>query len=639
MSKILFTLLLSCLFLSACLSANEIMLVKSERDGITLEWNLSDYTVTTVGEYTTVAVPGSWGLYQVGGPNLPSKQAFIEIPMDAQPILRISEQTIAIVKIDKPVVPAQEPPIDTIGEENLPRVFRQDSQIYGSDQPFPAREVEIANDGIMRGRRLLLVRFNPIQYVPKTGTLFVQKHLVVNIELRGATKSLAQTDKVMDPIAKGLVLNYEPGQQENRGVNYLIITVPDLKDRADQLAAFKQEQGLTTQVEIVGNNPTVSTVKDTIKKYYPGVTYVVVLGGHNLIKLPLSATRHPLGDERCQQLGLGGGDIPSDLYYACLEGADYYPDIYMGRIPARNATEADLLISKIMKREKAAPAGEWRKRMLLCGEFQYQYSKPNMAERLFCETAFTIWNSLKGKYTFPVKTIGTGSQGLGHAEYYFRKAADPTDPTKPGTYRSKMRDNVEPIVDCKMPAVWTPNIVSDTEAKANTIAFWNGGAFLVQHRDHGSETLWGKPSLTKTDMASLTNGDKQPVLFSVNCLTGAMDYSSDCFVEAALKNPKGGAASALGSTRVSYSWWNDRLCDGFYTCLYGTAIYDCMDEGVKLPTNHPFSNKLGIVLNFGKMYLALNYPSNPWGTQSDYTEIEFYLFHCIGDPDMDVVIE
>lgn len=623
--------------LCAMVSANEITLLNNDRSGVTMEWKLSSYQVVTVGDYTVVDVPGLSGIYRVGCPNIPSKQAFLEVPMDAELVLRISEQTVETKQLEKPIAPAQEPPTDTVGEERLTRSFIKDADAYASADPFPGNIVEVAYSGIMRGRKLALIRINPIQYVAKTGELRVYTHLVVNVEFRGATKELGETDAAMEPIAQGLVMNYVPAKRKSEGkVNYLVITVPEFEAKAREYADWKAKRGLVAQVEIVANNPAVSVVKAAIQKYYPDVVYVLILGGHNLIKLPMSASRHPLGDERCRQLGLEDGSVPSDLYYACLEGTDYYPDVYMGRVPARNAVELDRLLGKIKNYCEKTNA-DWRSRMLLCGEFQYQTSKPNTAERLFCETAFVIWNSLNKKYTFPTRTIGTGSSGLGQSTYYFRKAADANDPTKPGTYRSKIRDMVEPVVDCQMPAEWTPNIVSDSEAKANTIAFWNEGCFLVQHRDHGGETLWGKPSLGKNDVASLSNGEKQPILFSVNCLTGAMDYSTDCFVEAALKNPNGGAAAAIGSTRVSYSWWNDRLCDGFYTCLYGTGVYDCMDEGVKLPSNHPHSKKLGVVLNFGKMYLALNYPSNPWGTSYDYTEIEFYLFHCIGDPEMDIL--
>lgn len=629
----------SFLFLSCLLSiqAGDIVLLNSSREGVELKWSLTSYQIQEVGEYSFIEFSGGSGLASVGKPSIPSQQTFIEIPMDAVPQLRVSDIVVETAFVQKPIAPAQEPEIDTVGAEQiLQRNFYRDAVCYASEELFPKQVVEIAYDGIMRGRRLLLVRFNPIQYSPKTGKIVVHKDLTVKIDCAGSLRSLGDTDDAMDGIAQALVLNYEKASRKaNDSTNYLILTLAELEQKAQEFAQWKSEMGYRVQIEIVGNNPSVATIKDLIRKYYPGVKYVVILGDHTLIALPQSA-RHPLGDERCRMLGIDDAGVPSDLYYATLEGNDYYPDVYVGRIPAKNVEEATLLIDKLLLYQKNPPTGEWLKRFLLCGEFQYQSAKTNMAERLFCETAYTIWNSLKSYYIFPTETIGTGSSGLGHSTYFFRKSANPNDPTKPGTYRSKIRDNEEPIIDCQMPAEWAKNIKSDAEAKANTIRFWQDGACIVQHRDHGGETGWGKPSLGKNDVLNLKNGDKLPILFSVNCLTGAMDYSSDCFVESALKNPQGGAAAALGSTRVSYSWWNDRLCDGFYTCLYGTGIYDCMDTGVTIPTEHAFSKELGVVLNFGKMYLAKNYPSNPFGPSTDYTEIEFYLFHCIGDPSMQI---
>jgi len=634
------TMLLLVVFATiALLHAGNIALVQQNRGGVELKWTLQNVQIQTAGEYTVVEFDGGCGLYAVGRANLPSQQTFVEIPLDSTPLIRVTPVVVEKVMVQKPVVPAQEPEIDTVGAEKiLRRDLIIDREFYQSRTMFPGNVAEVAYQGIMRGRNLVLLRINPIQYIPQTGELFIYKECTINVDFIGGIRSIAETDTAMDPIASALVLNYAPGKvtREDGSVDYLIITVSALSQIADEFAAWKSQKGLVTKVEIVANNPSVGTMKELIRKYYPGLKYVLILADHPQIALPLTAGRHPLGTERCQQLGLPDGTVPSDLYYACLEGTDYYPDIYIGRVPANTVPEAQILIGKIIDYQSKPVRGDWLKRFLLCGEFQYQSAATNTAERLFCETAFTIWNSLKTKYEFPSKTIGAGSSGLGHAEYFFRKSVDENDPTKPGTYRAKIRDAEEPVVKCKMPAEWYPNIVSDATAKANTLAYWRDGVFLVQHRDHGGETGWGKPSVNATDVANLSNGKMQPILFSVNCLTGAMDYSKDCFVEAALKNPNGGAASAIGSTRVSYSWWNDRLCDGFYTCLYGTKIYDCLDKDVIIPDKPPLSRKLGIVLNFGKMYLARNYPSNPWGTSYDYTEIEFYLFHCIGDPEMDI---
>ncbi len=625
--------LISVFFIAGSLYAGDIDLVESDRHGVTLDWKLDSYEVTESEKFSRVQFPGGSGLYAVGKPNIPSQQAFIEIPKDATIEIRISQMEAETVILEKPLAPAQEPVIDTIGaEELLSRNFIVNEAAYQSSEAFPSSVVEVAYQGILRGRKLALIRFNPVQYIAQSRELIVYKKLQAHIEFQGATVELAQSDALMDPIVKALVKNYQPARKTNKAkVNTLILTVADLQENAEKLALWKNQKGLAAKVEIV-RNASESTIKDIIKAHYPDVAYVTILGDHPLIPLPKSADRHPLGSENCQILGVGDGTIPSDLYYSCLEGDDYYPDVHIGRIPANNKQEADVLMKKILDYQQKP---QWSNRFLLCGEFQYQSREHNMAERLFCETAFTIHNSLSHLYDFPKETIGTGAYGINHSAYYFRKAKDETQTDRPGTYRSKIRDSEGPVKNCQMPASWTKNIVRNYDATTNTLDYWEKGPFLVQHRDHGSYTSWGKPSVMDIDVKKLKN-EVLPILFSINCLTGGMDQSRDCFVEAALKNPQGGAAAALGSTRVSYSWWNDRLCDGFYTSLFGTEVYDCLDTGVKLPSTQAVSKKLGEVLNFGKMYLALNYPSNPWGTSYDYTETEFYLFHCIGDPEMQI---
>lgn len=541
---------------------------------------------------------------------LPTQQTIVEIPNGVQPQLSFANVIEESVFVTKPVAPAQAPFIDAVGLD-VPQEFQMDIDFYATDQLMPAEYAEIANVGVMRGRNLVVVRVNPIKYNPVTGEIRVCKSCTISVSWEDTLNAMAETDNAMDVIANAMVLNFQPATQVRATADkYLIVTVPELEANANEFASFKMTKGFDVTVEVLDLNPDKDVVKATIQKYYPAVKYVLIIADNDQIILPRTV-KHPYNSEL----------VPSDLYYACLEGEDYYPDIYIGRVPANTPEEATLLLGKIMNYEAKRPTGDWIKRFLLCGEFQYTYSQKNVAQRLFCETAYTIWNSLKDRFVFPTQTIGAGASGLGYSEYYF----------SPNSYRSKI------LANNRMPEEWWPNIVSDAIAKENTLAFWEEGACIIQHRDHGGETLWGKPSINKANVANLQNGDKLPVLFSINCLTGYLDYKSgDCFVEAALKNPNGGAVSAIAATRISYSWHNDRFCDGLYTCIFGPSVFDPMDEGVKLPVEHPCSQELGVMLNYAKMYLEKN---DPRPNAAEITELTFYLFHCMGDPSMKIWLD
>lgn len=603
--------------LAVCPNATGFNVVHNSRGAnLELQWNLDSYHIEEENDYSIISFPGGNIQGNIGQPGLPSKQTFVEVPYGVNPTLEINNIEEEIIFVQKPILPQQAPLMDAVGLDK-PVEFQIDKDFYARNQFVNSTYAEIASVGVMRGQNLALIRINPLNYNPATGEVRICKSATLSLSWKSSTLSRARkTDNAMKPLLKSMVLNYKESQNATRSnaVNYLIITVPELEANAQDFALWKKQMGYKVAVEIVEVQTEPAAVKSIIASYYPAVQYVLIIADHGQIALPATVT-HPYN----------GQYVPSDLYYACLEGDDYYPDVYMGRVPANNVEEANLLLGKIINYEKNPPEGDWLNRFLLCGEFQFTYQK-YIAERLFCETAYTIWNSLKDMFIFPEKTIGVKPAGLGFSEYYF----------SPRTYRSKILDANGPVVNRRMPDEWAYNLTSDEEAKANTLAFWNDGACIVQHRDHGGETLWGRPSVRVSDLATLNNGDRLPVLFSINCLTGYLDYSSDCFIEAALKNPNGGAVSALAATRISYSWHNDRFCDGIYTCLFGADVFDPMDEDIDLPTEHPFSKELGVILNYGKMYLEKNAPSAKNAKKTDITELTFYLFHCMGDPSMKI---
>ena len=164
----------------------------------------------------------------------------------------------------------------------------------------------------------------------------------------------------------------------------------------------------------------------------------------------------------------------------------------------------------------------------------------------------------------------------------------------------------------------------------------NAGRFLVTHRDHGSRSGWGDPYYSTTHVNALTNGDRLPVVWSMNCETGWFDNETDDsttttttevnFTEAWERNPNGGAVGLIGATRVTYSGHNDRLCWGWTDAVWpGFLTYS--------PSGTPFDGpawEMGSVLNYGKYYYATTY------SEGTYRKIEFEMFHWYGDPTMQI---
>jgi hypothetical protein len=155
---------------------------------------------------------------------------------------------------------------------------------------------------------------------------------------------------------------------------------------------------------------------------------------------------------------------------------------------------------------------------------------------------------------------------------------------------------------------------------AQVSAAWNDGRFMVVHRDHGWSDGWGTPGYGTGDVQALTNGDRLPVVLSINCSSGAYDYDETSFAGEALVKSNGGAVGVYGDTRDSPSTANTQMSLGFVDALLPSVL---SGEG---PAT---KQRTGDALNWGKMRLNGIAPL-PDGT----TRSEFYLWHYYGDPSM-----
>ena len=87
----------------------------------------------------------------------------------------------------------------------------------------------------------------------------------------------------------------------------------------------------------------------------------------------------------------------------------------------------------------------------------------------------------------------------------------------------------------------------------------NSGVGIVNYANHGQETAWGANSsgyiyYANSHVNALTNDNKLPFIFSVACLVGKYDHSSDCFAEAWMNATNSSTSQPTGAigTLMSY---------------------------------------------------------------------------------------
>jgi alpha-tubulin suppressor-like RCC1 family protein len=576
--------------------------------------------------FTGLALPGGSVGGKDGSPTLPYYGQFVNVPDGADVKLVIDEVAWAPIAGQFTIVPRQPAPADTKDAPEPP--FTQDLEAYRQDAWIPAQPVELRDRMRVRRQAMVYVVFTPVCYNPARSQLRAARQVKWRLEFAfpgGGPKEDPRKKKdalgqaVFRPLLSAAVdatvptpapaADVAPDVTTEDGADYLVITHDDFYSAIMPLADWKHAKGYRTRVvklsEISGS-PTADKITNYIKIAYttwnPAPTYLLLVGDSGFTPAHKKTS------------------ITTDLYYAAIDGNDIFPDLAAGRIPCATAAECTTIVNKILKVEKQpVDHATFYSTALVAAYFQDD-DKNGYEDRIFLETGEAVKDYLTAKgYTIKTSYVDGG----GAAKKYYNNVT---------TYGGSLVHNDGDPYGGVQQYLAKANA---TTAVSNAV---NAGAWLVLHRDHGGQTLWGDPPYSVSNVNALTNGDLLPVVMSINCLTGQYYYSSgNCFVEAWLKKSSGGSHCVVGATEVSYSWWNDWLCHGIYQCMYPDYLPTLSTFTGYLPglsyANHAGydnSRHIGQVLNFGKM---LMYDKYAGGSQSGTCLTEFELFHVFGDPE------
>ncbi len=468
-----------------------------------------------------------------------------------------------------------------------------------------------------------MLGITPFQYNPVTKELIVYRDIKIEITYEGGNGQFGDNrlrSRWWDPLLADMLLNpeslpeidynnmYQGGSKET-GCEYLIITPNSsaYQSWADSIKTFRTKQGILTKVvtldEVGGNN--VNTIENYVNNAY------------NTWDIPPAACLllgdYGTNDDINVISPIWGSYCASDNIYADVTN-NKMPDIVFARIPAGNATELEIEVTKNLDYERNPPTSS------------YFYNHPVTAlgfqtERWFqiCSEAVAgFWENEQGKSTVRINKTYSGN---------------PTsDPWSTATNTSTVLNIFGPNGLGYIPA--TPGQVNCTwyGSAGDVVNALNSGSFMLQHRDHGYEQGWGEPSFTSSNINSLNNTDLT-FIWSINCLTGKYNLSSDCFAEKFYQHTSGGNnAGALGivaASEVSYSFVNDTYVWGCYDNMWPDF----------LPTYGTTPDSRGVYPAFanaaGKYFLQ----QSSWPYNTSNKEVTYNLFHMFGDAFLSVYSE
>lgn len=481
---------------------------------------------------------------------------------------------------------------------------------------YPMSIVEEYGMQSYRGENILSVKVSPIQYDAVLQKVRAYTKIKYKITYSNNTNVTSSTDDIYPNISptdnylRNTALNVNSQSSADTDSNngnicvtnnqdYLILSVPEYEAAVYNFAEWKKMMGFNVHI-VLKESWTVSDVKNTVRELYESsrnLYYLLIVGDHD--------------DVPAEYIPSGYEEHFTDFYYSCMGGeGDYTPDIHRGRLSVSTASEAQTVVDKIIQYEcNPVMTPSFYDKGVNCAYFQDD-DENSYADRRFAQTSEDVRDYLQDNHDKTIQRI-----------YYTESNVTPL------YWNNTKYSNGEPIPE----ELHKPGFAWDGDAEDITSAI-NEGAFYVLHRDHGENWGWCDPEYDISDINALANGNKLPVVFSLNCLTGQFD-SGTCFAEAFLRKANGGCVGIYGATQSSMSGYNDVLTGGMFDAIWP-------DPGLRIvmPSNNPAEDyipdpvyRLGEILDQGFTRLTEIY-----GANAPYTLYTKELFHCFGDPSMQI---
>jgi len=350
--------------------------------------------------YVELNMPGCLNMGEEGQPFLPYHGCEVLLPqgnkVTAINILTVKyselKQGISILPASRPF-PISQPAPDDYKPAPIP-------EIYQSAEAFPGSIVSNFSTQFMAGYSIAIFNFCPVQYFPA----FNSFRYITSIEVE--LETTATDDKIVVPAVQShhtnsrlesmvdnpeMIAGYSFGQTRDYDqVDMLIISREMFLSTFDSFIQYKTEKGFI--IETIATEDIYTSyqgadeqeqIRNCIKDFYQnkGVVYVI-LGGDADPNNPNDNIVPHRGFYVDTGFGTLDEDIPSDMYYSCLDmnwdmngnglygepgEEDLFAEVYIGRFCIDNYSELENLIDKSILYQES-PVTDDIEKALMVGE-------------------------------------------------------------------------------------------------------------------------------------------------------------------------------------------------------------------------------------------------------------------------------
>lgn len=542
--KNIITVLLALVF--TIINAGTISLDKMEQDEkrvleindnfFEAEFNLSDLNFSVVtteaGDFTEISFKGSNFSTETGYPKLPVFRDLFMFPEGSEPLAEVissKEKEIFLddYKITSKIIPAQPSySKSSLSEERKFVINHEAYEVTG----YAKKEIaNISISGTMRGVSVGVLEINPVTYDPSRNSLKIYTEITVKVSYSGIRSDIAKTrSEHFSPYFESAFsgfLNYTPmgtkSDLTSYPVTYLIAANEILQNNAklEEFIAWKTRKGFNVITQFFPSSATTSTVDTWVEEQYqnlePKPSFLLIVGDQ-------SGT-YVLPSEQNPPLGSAGSVTVSDLLYGVIgatSSTNRIPSIYVGRFSVNEISELDAQIDKTIWYEK--------------GQFE-------------SETAdLSYLSNVMG--VAGVDASYSRSHGDPHISYGMTYYFD-------GDYRIPLDGSRAEI----SPIQYLSNTSNLFTTDAEVVSHVSEGVAFYNYTAHGYNGGFADPTFTISNVNSLTNQGKYPLVIGNCCLTGSF-RDTECFGESWLNAADKGGIGFIGASMSTY--WDEDLAMG-----------------------------------------------------------------------------
>ena len=604
-------------------------------DGVTVTYEFKHAVVLSdpdVADYYLWRISGFGHSVVPGEPDVPVRWDSFALP-EGCASFTVSVLESACVDVPLRLSPARAPQPE--GKES-PAVVPDIAPYEGW---FPREVVETGEVRVYRGRSVAEVGVYPVRYDWKNGVVRACSKIVYRVTfgeggLRSAPEGrIAPDDSFLDNTtlngnvgAAGYEMFRSAGDTGSAGKDYLILSTPEFEEAVRRLADWKRTLGFGVHTRLRGDW-TPERIKSAVKEVYrsaPSRYYLLIVGDHD--DVPAEDMARTIVNNKGYAFDYR---YVTDYYYGCVDGeGDVLADLYRGRLPVSTAMEAVTVVDKIIRYERnPVRDAAFYDMGLHCAYFEDCFPDgtdgpgDGIEDKRFTLTSEEVRNYMLSKG----KTVN-------RVYFAYDYNYSETDNYPPPTFWNKGEFAWGDSIPVELQR---PYFAWDGDS-ADIVRYIDEGAFYVLYRGHGTDSTWVQPHFTGDNILSLANGDRLPVVFSINCETGSFQ-EDDCFAEVFLRKKGGGAVAVYAATEKSWPGYNDAMVIGMFDAIWpdpgvDSKLYNFLGMTTS-PSRLRETTRLGEILDQGLRRMEETWGQS-WKGNSISTQFTREIFHCFGDPGM-----